>query len=147
MTSTCNRSFAEELFTGYIDGILTQGDRQRIDVHVEGCDSCSSLLDGLVEVRTAARTTAFAVPSDTMWRESARSLPSRWFRQIGWLLVILWTVGVSSLMAYELATSSEAWWIKTLVFAVLSGIGFLFISVLMDRLHDLGQDRYRSVQK
>ncbi|MBZ0114127.1 MAG: zf-HC2 domain-containing protein [Thermoanaerobaculia bacterium] len=147
MTTTCQSGFDEVLLSGYIDGELAQGERQRIDVHVDQCAHCSSLLSSLRDVRDIARGTAFKVPSDEMWRETARTPPSRWLRQIGWIITSLFAVALTSIVTYEVVTSPEPWWVRLTVFAALSGVGLLFVSVLMDRLHDRHHDRYRRVLK
>ncbi len=146
-TNPCQRAFDEELLSGYIDGELSQGERQRIEVHLAECASCRTLQESMRAVRDAARSTAFAVPTDEQWRETARTLPGRWSRQLGWLFVILCAAAGAGILLWEAAASPEPWWVKVTVFGVLGGVGLLFASVLMDRLHDRRHDRYRRVHK
>ena len=39
-----------ERLSGYLDGELTQQERQRIDLHLEACDECMKLLGELTEL-------------------------------------------------------------------------------------------------
>ena len=41
----------DELLSGHLDGELTQGARQRVDVHVDGCARCAARLEELKAVR------------------------------------------------------------------------------------------------
>jgi uncharacterized membrane protein YkgB len=68
-------------------------------------------------------------------------------RQIGWIITSLFAVALTSIVTYEVVISPEPWWVRLTVFAALSGVGLLFVSVLMDRLHDRRHDRYRRVLK
>jgi predicted anti-sigma-YlaC factor YlaD len=139
--------FDEALLTGYLDRMLSQGDRQRVDLHLESCSSCRSLFDTMTAVRGAARETRFAVPSDEQWQERPRTTGSRWARTAGWSLLAVWAVTLCAFLLFQLASSGEPLWEKVAVLGGLGAAGILLVSVLLDRLHDLPTDRYRGVQK
>jgi anti-sigma factor RsiW len=149
MTTThdCPRAFDEELLTGYLDGMLAQGERQRVELHLEDCASCRELFAQLEAVRSAARATSFRLPLDLQWRETPRHAPSRALRGAGWLLLVAWLLATAGFALVQIASSGEPLWEKLLVFGGLSGAGLLLVSVLLDRLHDLKTDRYRRVLK
>lgn len=143
----CPTSFEEELLTGYLDGALTQSDTQRTRVHLEDCPHCRGLYDEMQTVREAARSTRFLIPPDDQWREIPRSGISRLLRGGGWLLLLVWAAAAGTFALWQLATSPVGALGKSLVFTGLSGVGMLFVSVLLDRLKTLKSDRYSRVEK
>jgi len=147
MNQLCRPAFDESLFSGYLDGELTQGDSQRVRLHLEDCSSCRDLVGDLQRIREAAMTTEFPVPSDEEWREAPRSLGSSWARRLGWVLVIAWTLGAGWLAIQGFIEGSAAWYEKTLFGALLGGGLLLFLSALLDRLRAIKTDRYGSVEK
>lgn len=145
--AACGRRFPEELLSGYLDRALTQGERQRVRVHLEDCAECRSLLGELEALRETARTTEFVVPADEQWDERPQSRLSSLLRGGGWLLVVAWVLAVAGYAAWEVATGPEGPLVKLFVFGGASGAALLFLSVLADRLRALPADRYRRVLK
>lgn len=140
-------AFDESLISGYLDGALTQQERQRVELHLAACGACTELFDELCELRSAARDTAFRIPSDEQWREAPRGPASRSLRWAGWVMLLAWAAGSGAFGLWQLAASSGPLWEKLAVFGGLSGGGLLLLSVLLDRLHALEGDRYRRVLK
>ena len=64
MSERCERSFDEALLSGYLDRALTQGDEQRVRVHVEDCGTCRTALDEMARLRDATLQTEFKLPAD-----------------------------------------------------------------------------------
>jgi len=145
--ASCGRRFDEELLSGYLDGALTQGERQRVRLHLEDCPACRAELAEMTDLREAAMSTRFALPADDQWNEAPRGAVSRLSRGTGWLLVVVWIVAVAGFALWELATGPASLVEKLLVFAGLSGAALLFVSVLVDRLRTWPVDRYRRVPK
>ena len=139
--------FDETLISGYLDGELTQRDEQRVRLHLEDCSECRSLADDMQRLREATMTTDFNLPEDTQWDERPRSGLSGWFRRIGWLVAVVWLVGVTAWLSYLIATDAENWWEAALWFAALAGGLLLFLSALIDRLRVRKTDPYRKVEK
>ena len=81
MNQLCRPKFDESLFSGYLDGELTQGDSQRVRLHLEDCSSCRDLVGDLQRIREAAMTTEFPVPSDEEWREAPPRLAGAFVTQ------------------------------------------------------------------
>lgn len=146
-TPVCGRRFAEELLSGYLDRALTQGDEQRVRLHLEDCAACRRLVGELEELRQAARATRFTQPPDDLWDERPRGLTSRLLRGGGWLLLITWLVAMTAFATWTLATSPESLWLKLLIFGGATGTALLLLSVLVDRLRTLPFDRYRRIQR
>jgi len=147
MNENCGRTFDEALLTGYLDGVLTQADDQRVRLHLEECTGCRGLIDEMRETREATMTTRFELPSDDQWNEAPRGLASRLTFGLGWILLLLWTVGMLGLVVGHIWSDGMPLTEKLLLFGGLSGGALLFLSVLIDRLKTMRKDRYRRVEK
>jgi len=143
----CGRRFAEELLSGWLDGALTQGDEQRVRLHLEDCTECRARVREMSELREVTMSTRFEVPADDQWDERPRGAVSRWSRGLGWLLLIVWIAAVAGYAAWQVVTGPESLLEKTLFFGGASGVVLLFLSILVDRLRTLPGDRYRGVSK
>lgn len=146
-SAPCGRRFPEELLSGYLDRALTQGERQRVRVHLEDCAACRDLLAELTALRETAMTTEFLIPSDDQWDERPRGALSRVLHGGGWLIVSAWLVAIGGFAAWQVATAPESLLEKLLIFGGASGGALLFLSALVDRLRALPGDRYRRVEK
>jgi anti-sigma factor RsiW len=145
--SRCQLPFEENLLSGYIDGVLSQADEQRVRLHLEDCPSCSAQIEEMKQLREATMTTAFTVPPDDQWDEHPRGNASRLSFGLGWTFLLIWLVGVAGFALGALWSGPGSLIEKLLVFAGLTGIALLFLSALIDRLKSLGSDRYRRIDK
>jgi predicted anti-sigma-YlaC factor YlaD len=147
MTVRCGRSFDEALLTGYVDGVLTQADEQRVAIHLEDCEKCRTLVSQMQQMREVAMSSRFETPPDTSWDERPRGAFSFLSLGLGWMLILVWVVSILGFGLWQFFTGPENLLVKLLIFSGLSGFGLLLLSVLIDRLKVLGTDRYRRVQK
>ncbi|HEX2253197.1 MAG TPA: zf-HC2 domain-containing protein [Thermoanaerobaculia bacterium] len=143
----CGRRFPEELLSGFLDGVLTQSDQQRVRLHLEDCPSCRAQVAELAGLREAALTTRFVLPADDQWDERPRTGWSRLARRTGFTLLVLWFLAVAAAGLWGLATGPASVLEKVMVLGGLAAAALLFASVLADRLRTLPGDRYRGVQK
>jgi len=139
--------FDEALLSGYVDGELTQADRQRVRLRLEEDPEARQQVDEMREIREAARSVGWMSPSDEEWNEAPRSAPSRVFRGAGWLIVCGWLVTVAFLVLKGFVLGPETLGEKLLALAVVGGPLALFLSVLIDRIKVLPNDRYTGVKK
>lgn len=139
--------FDETLISGWLDGELTQRDEQKVRLHLEDCGDCRDLAASMRDLREVTMATEFNTPEDTQWDERPRTPISGWFRRIGWIVTLVWVVGLTGWLSYLVATDVENWWEAALWFALLAGGALLFLSVLIDRLRDRRTDPYRKVEK
>ncbi len=147
MSTNCGRSFDEALLTGYLDGVLTQADDQRVRLHLEDCGECRRLIDEMRETREATMTTRFELPTDDQWDETPRGLASRLSFGLGWTLLLIWVIGMLGLVVGHIWLDDMPLTEKLLLFGGLSGGALLFLSVLIDRLKTMRNDPYRRVEK
>lgn len=139
--------FDEALISGYLDGELTQGDDQRVRIHLEDCPDCRAMAEEFRRLKEATMTTRFEIPEDTQWDETPRSGLSGFVRSFGWLIVAAWAVITVGYGVWQLATETEKPIEAAVVFGAWLGFGLVVASALIDRLETRKTDRYRKVQK
>ena len=139
--------FDEALISGYLDDELTQGEAQRVRVHLEGCAECSATADEVRKIKEATLTTEFRIPEDTQWDEAPRTGMSGVFRSLGWLIGGVWLAVTAGFVVWQVATESENLLEAVIVFGFWLAAGLVLLSVLIDRLQTRKTDRYRRIQK
>jgi len=139
--------FDEALISGYLDGELSQGEEQRVRLHLEDCTECRAMTEELHRLKEVTMTTEFRVPDDTQWDETPRGRGSGFFRNFGWMILLAWIVGTLGYGLWQIATDTEELLEVVIVFGFWLGFGLVFLSVLIDRLKSRKTDRYRRVEK
>lgn len=147
MSSDREHTFDEALLSGYLDGMLTQQDEQRIRLHLEACGSCRQVVDEMKSLREVTMTSTFSTPPEDQWDERPRGGFSRLSFGLGWAIVIAWVVGIVGFILGQLWSGPESLTEKLLIFGAITGFALLLLSVLIDRLKRLESDRYRRVEK
>ncbi|MCP3975696.1 MAG: hypothetical protein GY720_14520 [bacterium] len=146
--SETRHEFNEALLSGYLDGELTQGDEQRVRVHLEGCADCGSVINELRRLREATMNTEFQVPEDTQWDETPRGALSRLLHNFGWLIAGLWVLGIAAYLVWQVATDSESVQFEGMLgFGIILAFGLIIASAFVDRLKTRKNDPYRKVLK
>ena len=137
-----------ELISGYLDNELTQGDHQRVDVHLRSCASCRQTLDDLTKLRGAvAESQPRPEIEQQRWEKIMNDMPARASRGIGWILFIAGIITLLSLAIWEFAIDNEVpLGVKLGTAAVWFGVLFLFLSVARQRLLSWKTDRYKDVE-
>jgi anti-sigma factor RsiW len=147
MADQCPRAFDETLISGHLDGELTQAAEQRVSVHIEDCAHCRGILADLQKIREATMSTEFARPDDDQWDERPRSAASFLARGTGWLMALVWLVGIIGYGLWQFWQSSANLAERLLVFGGLSALALLFCSVVLDRIASARTDPYREVER
>jgi anti-sigma factor RsiW len=136
----------EILISGYLDGELTQGDTQRVRIHLEDCPACRATADELTKLKEVTMGSKFQIPRDLQWDEAPRSSASRLARDAGLVIGLAWLVAVIGYLIVELAGTEDVLGILLVGGFVLSA-GLIIVSVLLDRRDAYKTDRYRRVKK
>ncbi len=140
--------FDDALLSGYLDGELTQGDAQRVRLHLEGCADCRNMTTEMRTIREATMTTEFRVPEDTQWDETPRGPLSRVLDSFGWLIAGLWVAGIVGYVGWQAATDSVSLQIEgVLGFGLLLAFALVILSTFVDRMKTRKNDPYRKVLK
>ena len=136
-----------EMLSGYIDGELTQGSRQRVELHLDSCATCRHVYDDLVRLRNDVGKMKFDELSPSEWSNIMNDIGVKSSRGAGWLLFVVGLVIVVGYGAYEFARDDAVpALIKTGVAGIIFGLVFLFFSVLRQRLIARKTDKYRDVE-
>ena len=136
-----------ELLSGYVDGELTQQERQRVEIHCNSCKECESSLKELRELRERVGESKLSEFGQDVWREKMNDTAVNATRGIGWLLIIgiaLVVAGIG-IVAFVL-DSSMSLTEKVLTGGFYLGLALLFISVLRQRLIERKTDKYKDVE-
>ena len=139
--------FDEALISGYLDGELTQGEAQRVRIHLEDCTSCREIAEEMTTLKEATMGSRFQVPLDTQWDETPRGGTSRLLRNAGLVVGLVWITAMTMWLIWELANDPEGLVGLLLVGGFMLSVGLILASVLIDRRRELKTDRYRRVQK
>lgn len=136
-----------ERLSGYLDGELTQQDRQRVELHLGDCGQCRALLDELSALRERMGSAGLSRRNENQWREDMNDLGVQFSRGIGWLLLIGAAAIIGGFFVFGFLTEpgiSTGW--KLLISAFYLGLLGLFISVLRQRLIERRMDKYSDVE-
>lgn len=136
-----------ELLSGYIDGELTQQQRQRVELHCADCAACAGELDELGKLRAEIGAAKLSVYGEEKWRESMSDSSVRSTRGIGWLLLIGGGLAAVGIGVFKFITDPALeWHIKLIIGAIYGGLALLFLSVLRQRLVESKTDKYKDVE-
>ena len=137
----------EGMLSGYLDGELTQQDRQRVEVHVGTCADCAKTLAELERLRQGIGDLAPPEPTDEQWSRMMRITVTKTSRGLGWLLGIGGYLILAGYAAYAFAKDDTVDTVlKVGVVGLVAGIGLLLFSVLIERLRARKSDRYKDVE-
>ncbi len=135
-------SFDEELLSGFLDGTLPHRDMQRVRILLEENPEYRRLLKEMRLLRESALTTRFTPPADDVWPELPKTRGSLFSRTLGWILLSSWLTVVTAYALWTFVSRSGDPFEIFLVLGMPGAFVLLFISVLMDRLKEFGDDRY-----
>ena len=136
-----------ELVSGYIDGELTQQQRQRVELHCERCAACRKELEELKRLRADVGKSNLSEFGEDNWRESMDEPATKAFRGIGWLLLIGGALAIGGIVLHGFLTDPTLeLHMKVIIGAIYGGLAILFISVLRQRLIERKTDKYKDVE-
>ena len=136
-----------ELMSGYIDGELTQQERQRIEVHCDTCSECSSTLAELIELRETVGNSRLSVTGEDKWRETMIDSTVQTTRSMGWFFFVAGLVVIAGvgLVGFVLTDDIHIL-MKLLLVAIYGGLASVFFSVIRQRLIEQKNDKYKDVE-
>jgi anti-sigma factor RsiW len=136
-----------ELLSGYIDGELTQQDRQRVQLHCEKCSACQDELSQVRAIRERVGSARLSEIGQDKWRETMEDSTVKATRGIGWFIFIGGALLAAGIAVIEIISgTSMSPTEKLIVGGVYGGLFLLFISVLRQRLIERKTDKYKDVE-
>jgi hypothetical protein len=136
-----------EQLSGYVDGELTQQQRQRVDVHCASCTECAKDLRELQELRESIGSARLSNKNQDAWREMMNDTTVQTTRGIGWLLLIGGVLVCMGIGVFVFLFGSSVGLVeKLIVSAIYGGLALLFYSVLRQRLIERKTDKYKDVE-
>ncbi len=141
-----NRHVGEQL-SGFIDGELTQQERQFVTLHCEVCADCRENLKRLRALRERIGSASLSEVGEDKWRETMDDPTVQLTRGIGWLLFIVGLLVIAGVgLVGFLFSDSISVGMKLLMIAIYGGLATLLFSVLRQRLIERKTDKYKDVE-
>lgn len=136
-----------EWLSGFVDGELTQQQRQRVSLHCEQCPECRQNLEGLRALRERIGRASISEVGEDKWRETMDDTTVRTTRSIGWLVFVAGLLAIGGVGLFAFVTEpGMPLGMKLILVAIYGGLGVLFFSVLRQRLIERKTDKYKDVE-
>lgn len=147
----CNCEDIETLLSGYLDGELTQGDRQRIEVIMEDCQNCAKTFEEMKKLRGEISGIEYEHITEAERLKAAKDPVAETGASFGQILVIggfILFYGSCIYLALKemLANPDTPMLIKIGLPAIFLGFGVLLTSVIIDRIKASKTDPYKDVE-
>lgn len=135
------------LLSGYIDGELTQQQRQRVERLCEEHSEYAQALEELRSLRHRVGSAELSTTTADQWRENIDDRLAGVTRGFGWLLLAGGVLLFAAWWVYQLLFVSAApLLLKLFVALFYGGFALLFLSVLRQRLLERKTDKYEDVE-
>ena len=151
----------ESLLSGYLEGELTQSERQRVDLILEDCTACAGTLEEMKELRQQEGSMNCESMTTEGKRKLRRGAETGAGASLGqWLFLggVLLVYGTGAyLLCVELVTDAKfaetgneedkfPMLMRIGVPTLLLGLGILFFTVLFQRIRAAKTDKYTDVK-
>ena len=135
------------LLSGFVDGELTQQQRQFVSLHCDECETCREELERLREMRERVGKAVLSEAGEDKWRETMDDSGVQMTRGIGWLIFILGLLAIAGIGLLAFIFSNDmSIGIKLIFVGIYGGLALLLISVLRQRLIERKTDKYKDVE-
>jgi len=136
-----------ELLSGFVDGELTQQERQLVSLHCDDCAECREILTNLRDLRQRVGKANLSEVGEDRWRETMDDNTVKTTRSIGWLMFIAGLLAIAGIGVVGFLFSDEIpVGMKLIIIAVYGGLATLLYSVLRQRLIERKTDKYKDVE-
>ncbi|MDT8319679.1 MAG: hypothetical protein RQ826_04055 [Xanthomonadales bacterium] len=135
------------LLRGFVDGDLTQQQRQRVQLHCEQCEECRQNPEGVQALRERIGRARLSEVGEDIWREAMKDTTVRNTRVIGWLLFVVGLLAIGGVGLWAFVTEpGMPLGMKLILVAIYGGLAVLLFSVLRQRLIERKTDKYKDVE-
>jgi len=136
-----------ELLSGFVDGELTQQQRQLVTLHCSECKRCQENLDELKALHQRIKDAGLSEVGEDNWRENMNDPGVHISRNIGWFMFVGGLMVVAGIGIFMFIFNDEIpFGVKFLMIAIYGGLATLLFSVLRQRLIERKTDKYKDVE-
>jgi len=140
----------KELLAGYLDGELTDQERQAFEAELAVNAELRAELEQFRKLKEVTDTMHYADLPDEVWETYWESIYRKLERGIGWILfsigaIILLGFGLYSALRSLYSAPDVSLWAKIGVSLVGGGVIFLLVSYVRERLFAYKRERYTEV--
>jgi hypothetical protein len=136
-----------EMLSGFVDGELTQQQRQLVTLHCDDCSECRENLAGLRDLRERLGKANLSEVGADKWRETMNDPTVELTRGIGWLMFIAGLLAIAGIgLGVFIFDDEIPVGMKLITIAIYGGLATLLFSVLRQRLIERKTDKYKDVE-
>ena len=136
-----------ELLSGFVDGELTQQQRQLVSLHCDQCEESKENLANLRALRERIGKARLSEVGEDKWRETMNDTSVQTPRTIGWLMLIAGLLAVAGIGLVAFLFNDEiSIGMKHILIAIYGGLATLLYSVFRQRLIERKTDKYKDVE-
>jgi predicted anti-sigma-YlaC factor YlaD len=140
------------LLMGYLDSELTEIEVLRMEQHLENCAECRIELEEFRRLKEVTQNMRIVTPDARSWEEYWSHVYNRLERRIGWIVMSLGAIlvtsyGIYSLIAKLLLRSDIPIVVRIGIVALVVGFCTLLISVIRERIFMARMDKYERIKR
>ena len=140
------------LLMGYLDGELSAEEKDRLEGHLKGCESCQEELSDFRKLIAITNEVGLLEPEDKLWEKYWGGIYNRIERGIGWILfgvaaIALLIYGGFRMVEAIVTDPAISVLLKVGICVMIIGLAVLFVSVVRERLFFWSNDRYKDVRR
>lgn len=139
------------LLMGYLDAELTETEVERFEQHLKECAECSAELAQFRRLKEVTQNMRVVAPDEKYWDVYWANIYNRLERRIGWILMSLGAILLTSYAMYafilELFQSQIPLVVRIGVLALVVGLCTLLVSVLRERVFFAKADKYERIKR
>ena len=141
----------EPLLSGYLDGELTAGDRQRVELILDDCMVCGQAFDEMRKMRQRFGAIDYEKMTSQEKDQISRTAQESVGASVGQVLFlvgvfIVYGVGAFWMVRGLIGDSEAPLFLRVGAPIMILGMGVLFFTVLFQRIKAAKTDKYRNVR-
>jgi predicted anti-sigma-YlaC factor YlaD len=140
------------LLMGYLDEELTELEALRMEEHLKECQDCAAELREFRRLKEVTHNMRVVTPDDKYWEQYWSNIYNRLERRIGWILISIGAILLTSYGLYYLVSSlllqgNIPIIVRIGVVALVVGFCTLIISGLRERIFLAKSDKYERIKR
>jgi predicted anti-sigma-YlaC factor YlaD len=142
----------KELVSSYLDGELTQEEREVVRRHLEECSACRDAYREMSDLGEVMAKMTLKEPPKEVWKVYTEAVYNRLERGIGWILLSIGAMIVLFFTGYNMLEGlirdpSIPLVVKAGILCGVGGVAVLLVSLIRERLFVNRRERYKEIEK